>query len=131
MFLENLLSYLVFFDSDMSEIDFLKEVVKCLGCGFLLDVNNVFVLVINQKMNVVEYIDVFLLDLVGEIYFGGYDEDVDDYGDFLLIDSYDQFVVNQVWLFFVYMILCGGKKFVLIECDGNIFFWDEFEGEVV
>lgn len=129
MLLENPSNYLAFSDSDMSEIDFLKEVAKRSGCGLLLDVNNVFVSATNQKMNAVEYIDAFPLDLVGEIHLGGHDEDVDDHGDPLLIDSHDQPVVNQVWSLFAHTILRGGKKPVLIERDGNIPPWDELEGE--
>ncbi len=129
MLLENPSNYLAFSDSDMSEIDFLKEVAKRSGCGLLLDVNNVFVSATNQKMNAVEYIDAFPLDLVGEIHLGGHDEDVDDHGDPLLIDSHDQPVVNQVWSLFAHTILRGGKKPVLIERDGNIPAWGELEGE--
>ena len=129
MLLENPSNYLAFSESDMSEIDFLKEVAKRSGCGLLLDVNNVFVSATNQKMNAVEYIDAFPLDLVGEIHLGGHDEDVDDHGDPLLIDSHDQPVVNQVWSLFAHTILRGGKKPVLIERDGNIPAWDELEGE--
>lgn len=129
MLLENPSNYLAFSDSDMSEIDFLKEVAKRSGCGLLLDVNNVFVSATNQKMNAVEYIDAFPLDLVGEIHLGGHDEDVDDHGEPLLIDSHDQPVVNQVWSLFAHTILRGGKKPVLIERDGNIPAWGELEGE--
>ncbi|QTN36075.1 MNIO family bufferin maturase [Cognatishimia activa] len=129
MLLENPSNYLAFSDSDMSEIDFLKEVANRSGCGLLLDVNNVFVSATNQKMNAVEYIDAFPLDLVGEIHLGGHDEDVDDHGDPLLIDSHDQPVVNQVWSLFAHTILRGGKKPVLIERDGNIPPWDELESE--
>ncbi|WP_370231793.1 DUF692 domain-containing protein [Cognatishimia sp.] len=129
MLLENPSNYLAFSDSDMSEIDFLKEVATRTGCGLLLDVNNVFVSATNQKMNAVEYIDAFPLDLVGEIHLGGHDEDVDDHGDPLLIDSHNQPVVNQVWSLFAHTILRGGPKPVLIERDSNIPPWAELEGE--
>ncbi len=43
MLLENPSTYVAFSTSDMSEIEFLKEVVRRTGCGLLLDVNNVFV----------------------------------------------------------------------------------------
>ena len=129
MLLENPSTYLAFSESDMSEIDFLTEVTKRTGCGLLLDVNNVFVSATNQKMNAVEYIDAFPLDQVGEIHLGGHDEDVDDHGEPLLIDSHNQPVVNQVWSLFAHTILRGGPKPVLIERDSNIPPWAELEGE--
>jgi uncharacterized protein (UPF0276 family) len=129
MLLEHPSHYLAVSDSDMSELDFLKEVAQRTGCGLLLDVNNVFVSATNQKMNAVEFIDAFPLELVGEIHLGGHDEDVDDHGDPLLIDSHNQPVVNQVWSLFAHTILRGGPKPVLIERDSNIPPWAELEGE--
>lgn len=129
MLLENPSTYLAFSESDMSEIDFLTEITKRTGCGLLLDVNNVFVSATNQKMNAVEYIDAFPLDQVGEIHLGGHDEDVDDHGAPLLIDSHNQPIVNQVWSLFAHTILRGGKKPVLIERDSNIPPWADLESE--
>lgn len=129
MLLENPSTYLAFSDTDMSEIDFLAEITNRTGCGLLLDVNNVFVSATNQKLNPVEYIDAFPLEKVGEIHLGGHDEDVDDYGETLLIDSHNQPIVNLVWSLFAHTILRGGSKPVLIERDSNIPPWAELESE--
>ncbi len=48
MLLENPSTYVAFADAAMSEIAFLREVVRRTGCGLLLDVNNVFVQSVNH-----------------------------------------------------------------------------------
>ena len=48
MLLENPSTYVAFADAAMSEIAFLREVVRRTGCGLLLDVNNVYVQSVNR-----------------------------------------------------------------------------------
>lgn len=129
MLLENPSTYLAFDESDMAEVDFIREIAKRTGCGLLLDVNNVFVSATNQKLDPVAYINDFPLDKVGEIHLGGHDEDEDEHGAPLLIDSHDQPVVNPVWTLFEHTLKQGGMKPVLLERDGNIPPWAELEAE--
>ncbi|MGB0905218.1 MAG: DUF692 domain-containing protein, partial [Mangrovicoccus sp.] len=88
MLLENPSTYLAFAESKISEVDFLREVSRRTGCGLLLDVNNVFVSATNQQLDPVAYINAFPMDRVGEIHLGGHDEDRDEHGAALLIDSH-------------------------------------------
>ncbi len=48
MLLENPSTYVAFEQSTMSELDFLREIVRRTGCGLLLDVNNVYVSAVNH-----------------------------------------------------------------------------------
>ena len=48
MLLENPSTYVAFETSTMSELEFLREVVRRTGCGLLLDVNNVYVSAVNH-----------------------------------------------------------------------------------
>ena len=120
MLLENPSTYLAFADSEMAEVDFLSEIARRTGCGLLLDVNNVFVSATNQGWDARAYIDAFPLSAVGEIHLGGHDEDADDHGRPLLIDSHGRAVVDPVWALYAHTIARGGPRPTLIEWDNNV-----------
>ncbi len=123
MLLENPSSYLAFAESDMSETDFLAEIVARTGCGLLLDVNNVFVSATNLDYSPQSYIDAYPLDSVGEIHLGGHDEDEDETGAPLLIDSHGAEVVDPVWALLDYTLAKSGPKPLLIEWDTDVPEW--------
>jgi hypothetical protein len=120
MLLENPSTYLAFAESDMDEVDFLKQLARRTGCGLLLDVNNVFVSATNQGYAPRDYIDAFPLDHVGELHLGGHDEDHDDHGHPLLIDSHGAAVVDPVWALYAYTIGKSGARPTLIEWDTDV-----------
>ncbi|WP_425328843.1 DUF692 domain-containing protein [Roseicyclus marinus] len=120
MLLENPSTYLAFADSTMDEVTFLSEIARRTGCGLLLDVNNVFVSATNQGWDARAYIDAFPLDAVGEIHLGGHDEDTDDHGRPLLIDSHGRAVVDPVWTLYAHVIAQGGPRPTLIEWDNDV-----------
>ncbi|MDE4131989.1 DUF692 domain-containing protein [Phaeobacter sp. QD34_3] len=131
MLLENPSSYLAFAESDWSEPDFLAEVSRRTGCGLLLDVNNVFVSATNLEFSPTGYIDAFALDKVGEIHLGGHDEDEDDHGAPLLIDSHGREVVDPVWSLLDYTLDKSGPKPILIEWDTDVPDWPVLLNEAV
>jgi len=130
MLLENPSSYLAFTESDMDETDFLAELAKRTGCGLLLDVNNVFVSATNLKTSPQAYIDNFPLHAVGEMHLGGHDEDEDEHGAPLLIDSHGAAVVDPVWALLDYTLAKSGPKPLLIEWDNDVPAWDVLAGEI-
>lgn len=129
MLLENPSSYLAFDDSTWAETDFLAELARRTGCGLLLDVNNVFVSATNLGYAPCAYIDAFALDKVGEIHLGGHDEDVDDHGAPLLIDSHGRPVVDPVWALLDHTLTKSGPKPVLVEWDTDVPDWPILEAE--
>jgi uncharacterized protein (UPF0276 family) len=129
MLLENPSTYLVFEDSDMDEVTFLTELARRTGCGLLLDVNNVFVSATNQNWDARAYIDAFPLDAVGEIHLGGHDEDEDDHGAPLLIDSHGREVVDPVWALYAHTIARSGPRPTLIEWDTDVPDWPILRAE--
>jgi len=129
MLLENPSSYLAFAESTFSEVDFLAEVVARTGCGLLLDINNVFISANNQKTSAIGYIDAFPLEHVGEFHLGGHDEDVDDAGDLLLIDSHGREMAEPVWALFDYALNKTGPRPALIEWDANVPDWVDLAAE--
>lgn len=129
MLLENPSLYLEFAETEMDEVDFLGEISRRTGCGLLLDVNNVFVSSTNRQTDPYAYIDRFPLDLVGEIHLGGHDEDHDDTGAPLLIDSHGREVVDPVWALYAHTLAKGGLKPTLIEWDNDVPDWPVLTAE--
>ncbi|WP_171205527.1 DUF692 family multinuclear iron-containing protein [Ruegeria sp. HKCCA0235A] len=131
MLLENPSSYLAFEESTWSEPDFLREIARRTGCGLLLDVNNVFVSATNLDFSPQGYIDAYPLEKVGEIHLGGHDEDEDDHGHPLLIDSHGREVVDPVWALLDYVLERTGPKPVLVEWDTDVPDWPVLREEAV
>jgi uncharacterized protein len=131
MLLENPSTYLAFAETAMREVDFLAEIARRTGCGLLLDVNNVYVSGINQNYDPLGYLDAFPLHLVGEIHLGGHDEDRDDHGQRLLIDSHGAPVVDPVWALYAHVIARGGARPTLIEWDNDVPDWPVLQAEAL
>lgn len=129
MLLENPSSYLAFAESTWSEPDFLREISRRTGCGLLLDVNNVFVSATNLDFSPQGYIDAYPLEKVGEIHLGGHDEDHDDHGRPLLIDSHGREVVDPVWSLLDFVLDRSGPKPILIEWDTDVPDWPVLRAE--
>ncbi len=129
MLLENPSTYLAFAESDMPETEFLAEIARRTGCGLLLDVNNVFVSCMNQRMDPRAYLAAFPVAAVGEIHLGGHDEDTDDHNAPLLIDSHGRAVANPVWTLYAEVITAHGPKPTLIEWDTDVPGWPVLAAE--
>jgi uncharacterized protein (UPF0276 family) len=129
MLLENPSTYIAFAETAMGEVDFLTEIARRTGCGLLLDVNNVYVSGINQNYDPVGYLDAFPLHLVGEIHLGGHDEDRDDHGQRMLIDSHGAAVVDPVWALYSHVISRAGARPTLIEWDNDVPDWPVLQAE--
>ncbi|MBA3908860.1 MAG: hypothetical protein C0524_03020 [Rhodobacter sp.] len=129
MLLENPSTYVAFAETAMAETDFLTEIANRTGCGLLLDVNNVYVSGTNQKYDPRAYLDAFPLHLVGEIHLGGHDEDRDDHGRRLLIDSHGAEVVDPVWALYAHVLVKGGPRPTLIEWDNDVPEWPVLAAE--
>ena len=123
MLLENPSSYLAFAETTLSEVEFLTQIARRTGCGLLLDVNNVYVSGVNQGFDPLGYIQAFPLNLVGEIHLGGHDEDHDDHGARLLIDSHGAEIVDPVWSLYAQTVALGGARATLIEWDNDVPDW--------
>ncbi len=54
---ENVSSYAEFHDSEMTEWEFLNEVVERADCGILLDVNNIYVSSMNHDFDPCDYVN--------------------------------------------------------------------------
>lgn len=121
--LENPSTYALFERSTMSETDFIREIARRTGCGLLLDVNNVLVSSVNNRLKPLMYLHDFPLDLVEEIHLAGHAEDEDEDGARLLIDAHDRPVDDAVWHLFNIVISQTGPLPTLIEWDNDVPDW--------
>ncbi len=125
--LENVTQYIDFSISEMSEIEFIKEIVAQTDCKILLDITNVIINHNNRKKDYMSYFNNFPMDSVQQFHLaGGF---VDESG--LWIDSHTQKVQNTDLE--VLQSLCkSGKKIAgIIERDGNLPSFEELEKERV
>jgi len=131
MLLENPSTYLGFAESTIPEADFLAEIARRTGCGLLLDINNVFVSATNHATSPLAYLDRFPLDRVREIHLGGHEEDTDDAGERLLIDSHRLPVAAEVWTLYRQAIERTGPLPTLIEWDNDVPDWPVLRAEAI
>jgi uncharacterized protein len=126
MLLENVSSYMKFDTSDMTEFEFIAEVVKRSGAKILLDINNVYVSAKNLNLDAKACIDAIPKELVGQIHLAGYT----DTGEFLF-DTHSHPVYPEVWDLFSYFIAQAPNVPFMIEWDENVPEFDRLEEEIL
>jgi uncharacterized protein (UPF0276 family) len=112
---ENVSSYLAYRASEMSEWDFLGEVVEAADCAVLLDVNNIFVSSVNHGFDPHEYLAAVPPDRVLQIHLAGH-----SVHEGYRLDTHDAEVCDEVWGLYRAAIRRFGSVTTLIEWDGNI-----------
>lgn len=117
MLVENASSYVTFAESDMTEWEFVNEVVKEADCLLLLDVNNVYVNAVNHGFDAREYLEAMPAERVAEIHLAGYDMDERVH---CLVDTHGMPVHEPVWELYFETIRRIGPRPTLIEWDANI-----------
>lgn len=127
--LENPSLYFSFAQSEMSEVEFLRQIAARTGCGLLLDVNNVQVSAVNTGFAPEDYLAAFPLDLVGEIHLAGHNASTDAAGAPLLIDAHASPVADPVWALYAGVIARGGPRPTLIEWDNDVPAWPVLQAE--
>lgn len=113
--LENVSSYVRFAADEMSEAEFVAELLRRSGCGLLLDVNNVYVSSRNHGFDARDYIDRLPPQQIVQIHLAGHE----DQGDFL-VDTHDHPVCDAVWQLYSYTLLRMGARPTMIERDDKI-----------
>ncbi len=116
VFFENISSYIGFKTSQLSEIEFINEILWKSGCGLLLDINNVYVNAKNFGFDPRGYIDRVHPEFVGEIHLAGHSIINDDF----LYDTHDSPVCEDVWELYQYALRSLGNVPTLIEWDESI-----------
>ncbi|HEV8184945.1 MAG TPA: DUF692 domain-containing protein, partial [Chthoniobacterales bacterium] len=112
---ENVSSYAEFHMSEMSEWEFLNEVVERADCGILLDVNNIYVSSKNHGFDPQIYVDAVPADRVAQIHVAGHSK-FEKY----ILDTHDHPVLDPVWKLYAHAIERAGRTATLLEWDDRI-----------
>ena len=124
--LENVSSYAEFHDSQMTEWEFLTEVVERADCGILLDVNNIYVSSINHEFDPAEYVDFIPAERVAQMHIAGHSR----YERFIL-DTHDHPVIDPVWKLYERALRRTGPTATLLEWDDRIPPFEEVHNEAM
>ena len=124
--IENISYYAEAGERDMSELEFLLEVLERADCKLLLDVNNVFVNSRNHGFDPQRYIDRMPEERVVQIHVAGHHVRKDD----LIIDTHGEPVREEVYDLLEYTLRRVGKVPVLLERDQNFPPFAELVAEV-
>lgn len=123
---ENVSSYAEFHESEMTEWEFLNEVVERADCGILLDVNNIYVSSVNHSFDPHLYVDSVPAERVAQIHIAGHSK----YEKYIL-DTHDHPVIDPVWKLYAHAIRRCGPTATLLEWDDHIPSFDEVHGEAL
>ncbi len=115
LMIENLSAYVQFRDSDMTEADFLAELVCLTGCHLLLDLNNLYVNARNFGGDPLDALERLPMHAVREIHLAGHT--VTAHG---LIDTHGSRVCDDVWALLRDVRLRGVIAPALIEWDTDL-----------
>jgi len=123
---ENVSSYAEFVDSEMTEWEFLNEVVERADCGILLDVNNIYVSSVNHDFQPIDYVNAIPAERVAQIHIAGHSK-FEKY----ILDTHDHPVLDPVWRMYERAIERFGPTATLLEWDDNIPSFDEVHAEAL
>lgn len=122
---ENVSTYLMP-NAEMSEADFVSEVLQQADCELLLDVNNVYVNSINHGSDGYAFIRAMPKERIRYIHIAGHEQVEQD----LLIDTHGAEVCDSVWQLLQHTYQVCGVKPTLLERDFNIPSWQVLQDEM-
>ena len=123
---ENVSSYAEFHVSQMTEWEFLNEVVEAADCGILLDVNNIYFSSCNHGFDPHAYINNVIHERVTQIHLAGHTD-----AGHCLLDTHDHPVSDPVWQLYAKLIARVGPTATLLEWDDRIPSFDELHNEAL
>ena len=123
---ENVSSYAEFHMSEMTEGEFLNEVVEQADCGILLDVNNIYVSSRNHEFDPYEYLNDIPAERVAQIHIAGHSK----FRKYIL-NTHDHPVIDPVWKMYEHAIRRIGPTATLLEWDDRIPSFDEVNAEAL
>lgn len=123
---ENVSSCAEFHVSQMTEWEFLNEVVELADCGILLDVNNIYVSSQNHGFDPFEYVNAIPAERVGQIHIAGHSK-----FERYILDTHDHPVLDPVWKLYERAIQRSGRTATLLEWDDRIPTFDEVHHEAL
>ena len=103
--------------AEMSEVEFIKNVIEESDCDLLLDVNNIYVNSFNHTYDPYAFIDQLPLEKVAYIHMAGHEQ----VSETLIIDTHGEAIVDPVYDLFEYTMHALRRDVpVLLERDFNV-----------
>lgn len=113
--IENPTYYLDYAAREMSEVEFINEVLRRADCGLLLDVNNVYVNSVNHKFDAYAYLDAIAPGRVMQMHLAGHQRQGD-----LLLDTHGTAIGAEVMALYQHAVRRFGTVATLIEWDNDV-----------
>ncbi len=112
--IENI-SYYALPDKDMSELDFLLDVLERSDCALLLDVNNVYVNSQNHGYNPFDFIDALPTKRIAYLHMAGHERQAER-----ILDTHGAPIANDVWSLLDYTYERHGLQPTCLERDNDV-----------
>lgn len=125
--IENTSSYISYEQSDMSEWEFIGEIIQHTDCGLLLDINNVFVSSQNHDYDPMIFLNSIPMENVGQIHIAGHDKR--DNG--LIVDTHDTYVCDEVYQLVKELSRTHQLPSMMAEWDDNIPSLETYEDQIL
>lgn len=123
--IENVSTYLMP-NAEMTEAEFVREVIEQADCELLLDVNNVYVNSMNHGSDGYAFIQAMPKERIRYLHIAGHEQISEN----LLIDTHGAEICDPVWELLQYTYQICGVKPTLLERDFNIPSWQQLEYEL-
>jgi uncharacterized protein (UPF0276 family) len=112
LILENVTYTLALPGAEMTEAEFLAEVLERSGCGLLLDVTNLYVNSVNHGYDPMEFLAAIPLERVVQLHFVGVERRADH-----LVDSHAHATPPEVWALLDQVLARCPVKGAVLERD--------------
>ena len=113
--------------AEMTEAEFMGEILEKANCKLLLDVNNVYVNAFNHQYDAKEFISTLPLERVAYIHMAGHQQVEPD----LIIDTHGQPIIDPVYELFEWTIQRMEPVPVLLERDYNFEELEQIQSELL
>lgn len=123
--IENVSTYLMP-NAEMTEAEFVREVIEQADCELLLDVNNVYVNSMNHGSDGYAFIQAMPKERIRYLHIAGHEQISEN----LLIDTHGAEICDPVWELLQYTYQICGVKPTLLERDFNIPPWQQLQYEL-
>lgn len=122
-----IVSYYTPLAAEMSELEFINEILQQSGCGLLFDINNIYVNAFNHGYHAKAFIDGLNKKNVRYIHMAGHEQVADD----LIIDTHGEAIIDPVYDLYAYAIQqLDAPVPILLERDFNIPELDALQAEM-
>lgn len=123
--LENISAYLRLPGAELTEAQFIAEILEKADCGMLLDVNNVYVNSVNFNFDPFDFINQLPLDRVVQIHIAGHKREGD-----LIIDTHGARISKPVFKLLDHVLSKTDVRAILLERDQYFPKFDNLLGEL-